>query len=82
MTTTSSLCTQNTNQTLQDTKKDSGGEDAAINVTVISSLLAAQINMATTLSNTLIQPTTPQSSQLTLALGFPLWTYVDSTLFK
>lgn len=37
--TTSSSCTKNTNQTLQETKKDSGGEDMAINVTVISSLL-------------------------------------------
>lgn len=39
VTTTSSSCTENTNQTLQETKKDSGGEDMAINVTVISSLL-------------------------------------------
>lgn len=39
VTTTSSSCTENTNQTLQETKKDSAGEDTAINVTVMSSLL-------------------------------------------
>ena len=39
MTTTSSPCTENTNKTLQETKKDSGRGDTAINVTVISSLL-------------------------------------------
>lgn len=39
VTTTGSLCTENTNQTLQGTRKDSSAEDTAINVTVISSLL-------------------------------------------